>query len=711
MHLQAEKLLFSSHGSRWKRSLMPIHTLYCTSCNGCSDIANTNKSFPAKNGNSFTITTPLYYVNAAPHLGSAYPTVAADAIARFQRMMGRDVRFITGTDEHGEKIATAAARRDMTPQEHCDDIVASYKHLWEKLDISYDAFVRTTSAAHESLVKAVVHRVAAKGDIYAADYTGWYCVDCEEFKDEGELLEGRRCATHLKPCRWHAETNYFFRLSKYQSDIESLLRSDESSSAPSPSPSATSSSLVMPHARRNEVSIFVTKGLKDFSISRANVDWGVPMPDIGIQIPGSKKDSVEGLQTDSSHSEKGVTDSGRGKEAQQTVYVWFDALVGYLSGLLQCPPLSSATAAPTSSSPSTSADIAHVLAAHGWPADVHVVGKDILRFHALYWPAMLLSAGLPPPRAVFSHGFLTKDGFKMGKSLGNVVDPKALVEAYGADAVRFYLLRENVFGQDGDFSEVALRRAAGTVLANGIGNTLQRSVAILDRSFGGCFPVDSDSLDANAPLRIAAEAAGAAAMAAYQEFRFHDALEAVMKLCAATNAYLDNQEPWKKIKEDESSKAAAGQTLTYVCEAIRIVAVMMHPTTPALSERVFEQLGLSSKEWRWEGVQWGGIQKGSAFPSPSPVFRRIECEMVTMPPAELVSIAQGKTRERKGRDGGVKKEGEGKGKRGGSKEGAKGVTEGQVRKEGESREKGARKEKRSKKEDENVEILDGTEEK
>ena len=390
-------------------------------------------------GEPFTVTTPLYYVNAAPHMGSAYPTIAADALARFYRMYGRKVRFVTGTDEHGEKIALAAEKRGMSPQDHCDDIVRSYQSLWSSLDISYDSFIRTTDPYHEKIVEEMVQRVEKRGDIYKAKYEGWYCVDCEEYKDEDELDKEHNCATHRKPCQHRSEENYFFRLTAYRQQLEDFLESNPE--------------FVQPPSRRNEVLSWVKAGVRDFSISRANVQWGIPLP----------------------------------IDPKQTVYVWFDALNGYLSALQSPQALGASNN--TNNTASGSASAANHLGVDGvkqdgWPASVHIIGKDILRFHAVYWPAMLMSAGLPLPHRVYGHGFLTKDGLKMGKSLGNVLDPVALVGAYGADAVRYYFMSQIPFGVDGDFAEQRFRDEVNSKLANDIGNLLNRSLNVLSKNGG-----------------------------------------------------------------------------------------------------------------------------------------------------------------------------------------------------------------------------------
>ncbi|KAG2446032.1 hypothetical protein HXX76_000634 [Chlamydomonas incerta] len=517
----------------------------------------------------FTITTPLYYVNAAPHMGSAYPTIAADVASRFQRLLGKRVRFLTGTDEHGEKIAAAAEKRGMTPQAHCDDIVDQYTDLWGKLDIRFDRFVRTTEPRHAQLVVDVLARCWERGDIYAADYEGWYCVDCEEFKDEKEMvaLDGeaqpRGCPTHRKPCQHRKEANYFFRLSKYSKEIEELLSRDD---------------FVQPASRRNELMSYVREGLRDFSISRAAVDWGIRVP----------------------------------QDPKHTVYVWFDALIGYLSGLL-----------PDDVTPATAA-----VPAHGWPASVHVIGKDILRFHAIYWPGMLLSAGLPVPQKVYGHGFLTKDGLKMGKALGNTLDPQALVSTYGADAVRLYFMKEIIFGQDGDFSEGRFRDVVNAALANNLGNGLNRTLNLLAKFHEGAIPLDSAALPADLPLRqLAAEKLPAAA-AAYGSLSFHEAAEAVLALASRSNQYLEETQPWTKLKKGtDEEKAEAAAVLVAVLEAVRCVAVGLAPLTPGLSRRIYAQLGYSDAQFEaitWADATWGGLQAGHRTAEPAPVFVRLE---------------------------------------------------------------------------------------
>jgi methionyl-tRNA synthetase len=579
--------MWSSHGSCGVRNIarsavnLAIHRHVARPPSVSRSLHKTTYALQAANDNNaadnyFTVTTPLYYVNASPHMGSAYPTIAADVLARYHRLAGKDVHFLTGTDEHGEKIALAAQKKGMQPKEHCDAVVEAYKQLWQQLDISYDAFVRTTDPKHENLVKTVLNRVWEKGDIYAADYEGLYCVDCEEYKDTADLTgPDNLCPVHQKPCLSRKEKNYFFALSKYQNEVQSLIENSYTKNH-------GTVEFVSPESRKNEVLGWVKEGLRDFSISRAAVSWGIPVP----------------------------------KDPEQTVYVWFDALLGYVSGLLPPP-----------SSPNEQLQPEDALS-KGWPASVHIIGKDILRFHAVYWPAMLLSAGLPPPQRVFGHGFLTKDGMKMGKSLGNVLDPVALVETYGSDAVRFFFMQEVPFGGDGDFSEQRFRDIVNAELANNVGNLLNRTANLLKKNCGGVLP-RHPSVDH--PLKTTAAAAVAGAEVGYNTMKFHDAIAAALSISSRGNRYLEETAPWTAFKSgSDADKAAAGAALVDVLEAVRIVAVLLSPVTPALSKKVYLQLGYNEEEFQglsWGGsVEWGGLKEGHVVPKPSPIFVRLETE-------------------------------------------------------------------------------------
>lgn len=500
-------------------------------------------------------------------MGSAYPTIAADAAARYQRLRGKTVRFVTGTDEHGEKIAEAAKAQGLEPKQHCDSVVEEYKALWNQLDISYDAFIRTTDERHKMLVRTLLQQVWDKGDIYKANYQGWYCVGCEEYKQDDEVGKDHVCPTHQKPCIHREEENFFFRLSSYQKQLEALLNDNPD--------------FVYPAIRRNEVLGWVQAGVRDFSISRAATQWGIKFP----------------------------------QDPKQTVYVWFDALNGYLSGLL-----------PEGLDPT-----AENLQQHGWPAN-HIIGKDILRFHAVYWPAMLMACGLPVPNRVWGHGFITKDGFKMGKSLGNVLDPVALVSAYGADAVRFYFLKEIEFGQDGDFSEQRFRDIVNAALANDIGNLLNRTLNLLKKNCNGQMPADAVEIPETSPLRQLAQQQVDIVAAGYERLSFGRAIGAVQALSARGNLFLQERQPWTAFKKGSADdKHQAALELLEVMEAVRIVAVLLSPITPGLSRLVYQQLGYSNADFEavsWADAQWGGIQKGQSTAKPAPVFARLEGDFV-----------------------------------------------------------------------------------
>lgn len=532
----------------------------------------------------FIITTPLYYVNAPPHMGSAYPTIAADALSRFQKLQGEEVVFVTGTDEHGEKIALAAAAKGRAPKEHCDSVAEDYQSLWKDLDISYDRFIRTTNRRHEKIVDEFYRRVFDKGDIYRADYEGFYCINCEEFKDEKDLLEDKCCPVHRKSCEFRKEDNFFFALSKYQKKLEGLLSPD--------------SQFVQPNYRLNEVIGWVEDGLRDFSISRAAVDWGIPVP----------------------------------TDTKQTIYVWFDALLGYISALLPDelePTLENAFNA-------------------GWPASVHIIGKDILRFHAVYWPAMLLSAGFPLPKIVFGHGFLTKDGLKMGKSLGNTLEPKDLVGKFGSDAVRYYFLKEIEFGRDGDYSEERFINIVNAHLANTIGNLLNRTLGLLQKNCGSRISIDSGTIADDNVVRVAALTAMMTAKEDFSSLSFASACEAILSVAVAGNGYMNEHAPWSLFKKGGLSADKAAQDLVTVLEAVRIVAVALSPVTPQLCSRIYLQLGYSGNDFQsltWEDTMWGGLKKGQLLPEAHPVFKRIELETDGVASAPSVQQKKKKAKE------------------------------------------------------------------
>lgn len=515
-------------------------------------------------------------------MGSAYTTIAADAIARFQRLLGKSVIFITGTDEHGEKIATAAMAQGSTPPDHCNLISRSYKTLWKDLDISYDKFIRTTDSKHEAIVKEFYSRVLANGDIYRADYDGLYCVNCEEYKDEKELLDNNCCPVHLKPCVSRKEDNYFFALSKYQKALEDTLYRNPN--------------FVQPSFRLNEVQSWIKSGLRDFSISRASVEWGIPVPD----------------------------------DKTQTIYVWFDALLGYISAL---------------SDDQEQPDLLKTVSS-GWPASLHLIGKDILRFHAVYWPAMLMSAGLSLPKMVFGHGFLTKDGMKMGKSLGNILEPNDLVNKFGTDAVRYFFLREVEFGNDGDYSEERFINIVNAHLANTIGNLLNRTLGLLKKNCQSILVVDSTTAAEGNEFKDNVEKLVDKAHIHYENLSLSSACEAVLEIGNVGNLYMDQRAPWSLFKQGGTAAEAAAKDLVIILETVRIIAIALFPVTPSLSWRIYAQLGYSRDQFdaaTWRDTEWGGLKGGQVMAQPKPVFARIENQTEV----EDKGVAVGKTKKSK----------------------------------------------------------------
>ncbi|WP_320664472.1 methionine--tRNA ligase [Prochlorococcus sp. MIT 1223] len=511
---------------------------------------------------SFTLTTPLYYVNDKPHLGSTYTTIACDALSRFYRRQSQEVIFITGVDEHGQKIERTAQSNNLLPQDHCDQIAQQYKNLWTSQQITFDRFIRTSSNSHKSLVHEFFKRVEASGDIRLGRQKGWYCVGCEEYKDiePNDKNNEPECPIHLRKLEWRDEENLFFCLSNYQEKIEELVKKD---------------SFIMPESRRNEVRSFVSSGLRDFSISRIDVNWGINVPG----YPG------------------------------HTFYVWFDALLGYLSGCLL---------------PSKSKSLSS-LSKNGWPASVHVIGKDILRFHAVYWPAMLMSANLALPEKVFGHGFLTREGKKMGKSLGNVLDPKSLIDSYGMDSVRWFLLRNIEFGKDGDFQNKRFIDTVNSDLANTIGNLLNRSTSMSRKWFENKTS-KPDKLRNNIYMKSCCEEAIENYIKSFVKLDFKKAASEIITIASLANLYLNEQEPWKKIK-NEDERQTVENILYDVLETCRIIGFLIEPLTPDLSIRILSQLSIDPSIQNWaDNLKWGQLEESKPLPEPKPVMERIEIQ-------------------------------------------------------------------------------------
>ena len=501
----------------------------------------------------YYITTPIYYVNDVPHIGHAYTTVACDVLARWKRLDGFDVLFLTGTDEHGQKVEKAAEAAGVSPQAFTDRVSVAFREMAVTMGISNDDFIRTTEARHKVSSAALWERLKAAGDIYLGGYEGWYAVRDEAFYDEDELralADGSKVAPSGAPVEWVVEPSYFFRLSAWQDRLLAFY--------------AAHPDYVAPESRRNEVLSFVRGGLRDLSISRTSFTWGIP-------VPG---------------------------DAKHIMYVWLDALQNYVT----------ATGWPD-------ADAAR---AEFWPADLHMVGKDILRFHAVYWPAFLMSAGLPTPKRVFAHGWWTIEGEKMSKSLGNVIAPAELVHAYGLDAVRFFLLREVPFGNDGNFSRKALVSRLNVELANDLGNLAQRSLSLIARNCGGVLPERGPETEEDAILLGAAAALPALLRTRMDGQAFGDALEDVWKVIRAGNGYIDRQAPWALKKTD---LVRMGQVLRVLADVLRAVATVLQPVMPGSMGRMLDQLGVPS-DARDLAALGTGLAEGTVLPAPQGVFPR-----------------------------------------------------------------------------------------
>ena len=508
----------------------------------------------------YYVTTAIAYPNGAPHVGHAYEYIATDAIARFKRLDGFDVRFLTGTDEHGQKVAETAAAAGLPTAELARRNSDVFQRLQEKLDISFDRFIRTTDADHHEASKEIWRRMEAAGDIYLGTYSGWYSVRDERFfsDSETELREdGTRIAVETgTPVTWREkEQTYFFRLSAY---TEKLLAHYDAHP-----------DFIGPEVRRNEVVSFVSGGLEDFSISRTTFDWGVQVPD----------------------------------HPDHVMYVWVDALTNYLTG---------------AGFPDTGSDLFQ----RYWPADLHMIGKDIIRFHAVYWPAFLMSAGIELPRKVFAHGFLHNRGEKMSKSLGNTVDPVGLVETYGVDQVRYFLLREVPFGQDGSYSEEAIVNRINTDLANELGNLAQRSLSMVAKNLGGVVPEPGEFTDADTELLTTADSLLARVRASFDGQAMHLALEAIWLMLGDANKYFSAQQPWVLRKSDSAADQARFRTVLYTtCEAVRIAALLVQPVMPESAATMLDMLG-QPHDQRAFGAIGARLAPGTALPPPSGVFPR-----------------------------------------------------------------------------------------
>ena len=509
----------------------------------------------------FYVTTAIAYPNGAPHVGHAYEYIATDAIARFKRLDGFDVRFVTGTDEHGLKMAQAAAAEGVPTAEFARRNSDGFERLQQMLNISFDRFIRTTDPDHYAASTAIWQRMADRGDIYLDSYSGWYSVRDERFFTEAETevtADGTRVATETgTPVTWTEEQTYFFRLSAYADRLLAHY--------------AEHPQFIAPEVRRNEVVSFVSGGLRDLSISRTSFDWGVP-------VPG-----------DPAH----------------VMYVWVDALTNYLTGV---------------GFPDTDSGLYRRF----WPADLHMIGKDIIRFHAVYWPAFLMSAGIPLPRRVFAHGFLYNRGEKMSKSVGNVVDPVSLVETFGADAVRYFLLREVPFGQDGSYSEDAIVGRINTDLANELGNLAQRSLSMVARNLDGRVPEPGEFSADDAELLDLAAGLLPRVREAFDAQAMHQGLEAVWLMLGAANRYFSAQQPWVLRKSDADADQRRFRTVLYTTlEAVRVAAVLVQPVMPTSAATLLDLLGQPQTRRDFAALDTR-IAAGTALPPPHAVFPRHE---------------------------------------------------------------------------------------
>jgi methionyl-tRNA synthetase len=501
----------------------------------------------------FYITTPIYYVNDVPHIGHAYTSIACDVMARWKRLDGFDVFFLTGTDEHGQKVEKAAAAAGLEPQDFADNVSRNFQELWKVLNISNDDFIRTTEARHKRSCTELWQRMLAAGDIYLGGYDGWYAVRDEAFYDLEELTarpDGSKLAPTGAPVEWVTEPSYFFRLSAWQDRLLQFYEAHPD--------------FIAPASRRNEVLSFVRGGLKDLSVSRTSFRWGV-------KVPG-----------DPAH----------------VMYVWVDALTNYIT----------AAGFPDTAAPRW----------HYWPADLHMIGKDILRFHAVYWPAFLMAAGLEPPRRLFAHGWWTIEGEKMSKSLGNAIDPQALVAEFGLDPLRFFLLREMPFGNDGDFSRRALISRGNNELANDLGNLAQRSLSLVARNCAGMLPARGAISTDDAVLLEAATALPAALRVALERQGFSDALEEAWKVIRAANAYIDRQAPWALRKSDP---ARMEDVLRVLVDVLRDVATVLQPFMPDSMAAMLDQLGVPA-DARGLADLAVPLPGGTVLPPPRGVFPR-----------------------------------------------------------------------------------------